>query len=62
MRDLNPPEDVEEEFESLLDDADAALDEAADVSGADLLDENSPDPFEDVNEQATELGLTACAQ
>src|SRR5687768_4950605 len=25
MRDLNPPEDVEEDFEALLDDADAAL-------------------------------------
>ena len=62
LRDLNPPEDIEGDFESLLDDAEEALEEAADTPGEEVLAEDAPDPFEDVNARSEELGLTACAQ
>jgi len=60
LRDLNPPEDIEDEVEELLDEAEQALDELGDLSAEELF--SGGDPFEDVNAKASELGLTACAE
>jgi hypothetical protein len=60
LRDLNPPEDIEDEFEELLDDAQQAADDLGDSSAEELFAEET-DPFEEVNRRAAELGLTACA-
>jgi len=60
LRELNPPEDIEEEYEELLDEAEEAAEEIGDLSAEDLF--AGEDPFEDVNRRAEELGLTACAE
>ena len=60
LRDLTPPEDLQEDFDKMLDDAETALGEVEDASGEEILNEEE-DPFADVNAQAEELGLTACA-
>ena len=60
LRDLNPPEDIEDEVEELLDEAEQALDEIGDLSAEELF--SGEDPFEDVNRRSSELGLTACAE
>jgi hypothetical protein len=61
LRDLNPPEDVEDDFADLLDDAESALDNVRDMSAEEIVS-SEDDPFEDVNERSAELGLTACAE
>jgi plastocyanin len=59
--DLEPPEDIEDAVDSLVDSAQAALDEIREMSTADFFAEEE-DPFEDVNRQAAEIGLTECAE
>lgn len=62
LRDLNPPEDLEDAVDELLDDGEAALDTLAATVEADPESIFSgEDPFADVNAQAEEIGLTACA-
>jgi hypothetical protein len=57
LSELDPPEEDAEEFQSIIDNAQAALDELADDPSA-LT--SGDDPFADVNQQAQEFGLTAC--
>ncbi|HEX6116527.1 MAG TPA: hypothetical protein VFY99_05460 [Solirubrobacterales bacterium] len=57
LSELDPPEEDAEEFQGIIDDAQAALDEVADdpsVIGS------GDDPFTEVNRRAQEFGLTAC--
>jgi len=60
LRGLTPPEDLQEDFDAMLDDADTALEEVRDMSAEEIVSEQD-DPFANVNSQAEELGLTACA-
>jgi hypothetical protein len=57
IRALTPPEDQADEFEGLLDNAQAALDELE----ADPSLFTHADPFADVNREAAELGLDGCS-
>jgi hypothetical protein len=58
FRDLNPPSELEDQVNSFLDDAQAALDKGkADPS---TLTSDKQDPFKDVNQTAVKLGLKAC--
>jgi hypothetical protein len=57
LSELDPPEEDAEEFQSIIDNAQAALDELADDPSTFVGGE---DPFADVNQQAQEFGLTAC--
>jgi hypothetical protein len=60
---LTPPEELEADIVQLLTDAEAALDDMQQQLEADpegFLD--APDPFEDVNARATELGLIECGE
>jgi hypothetical protein len=60
IRALTPPEESAEDVTAFLDDAESALDEIeADPSLVAASDDESP--FADVNVQADEIGLTACA-
>lgn len=61
LGELNPPEEIEDDFEQLLEDAEAALDEVRDMSGEEILAEET-DPFAEINEKSEELGLDVCAQ
>ena len=59
IRALTPPEDIADDVNTFLDDADAAVAEIeADPSLAAASDNDSP--FTEVNRQASELGLTEC--
>ena len=60
LRDIEPPEDVEDDFERVLDDAEDVLDDVRDMSAEELFAAED-DPFEEVNAQLEELGLSACA-
>lgn len=63
LRALSPPEELEADIDALLEDADAALDDMRQQIEDDaeaFLD--APDPFEEVNARAVELGLTACGE
>jgi len=60
LGELSPPENLEEDFDKLRDDAEAALDEFRDLSPEEAF-EQEEDPFEDINRQAGEIGLTECA-
>jgi hypothetical protein len=57
LRELDPPEEDAEEFTSILDDAQAALDEVeADPSAI----SGGQDPFAEVNKRAKAFGLEDC--
>ena len=43
LRELEPPENLEDDVEEVLDDADAALEEASELEGSEVFEE---DPFE----------------
>ena len=62
LRELNPPEELEEEASQLFDDADAAIDEIEQLveEDPDAFFASDEDPFADVNERATEMGLVEC--
>ena len=62
LRELNPPDELQEEARQLFDDADAAIDEIEQLIEDDpeAFFESDEDPFADVNERATELGLVEC--
>jgi hypothetical protein len=62
LDELNPPEELEDDVDALVDDAEAAIAEIDEM----IADDpeaffEGEDPFEAVNEQAGELGLTECA-
>ena len=63
LRALNPPADLEDDVNKMLDDASDAIDEIE----ARLDDDpdavfDGEDPFEKVNAQAAAIGLTSCAE
>jgi hypothetical protein len=58
LSELDPPAEDAEEFQSIIDNAQSALDELANDPSA--LSGQGDDPFADVNEQAQEFGLRAC--
>ena len=58
LSELEPPEADAEEFQSIIDNAQSALDELEE--NPDVLGSGEDDPFADVNEQAKEFGLTKC--
>jgi hypothetical protein len=64
LRELNPPEDIEDDIEDLLDDADAAVEESSERLEEDpeAFVTSDEDPFAEVNARAEELGLTACGE
>lgn len=55
---LTPPEDLQDDVDQVLVDAQAALDQMAEDPVAVV---EGPDPFEDVNQRLEEIGLTECA-
>ena len=57
LGELEPPEELADQVEGLLGDAQSALDEFAE----DPVTEAEEDPFADVNARAAEIGLTECA-
>ncbi len=57
---LEPPEQLQSDVETFLDDAEATLKEVRAMSPQEFF-ESEEDPFEDVNGQAEEIGLTECA-
>lgn len=61
--DLNPPEELEDDVEELLDTVRRVLDEVEEQAEDDpeVLFNSDADPFEEVNELSAELGLVACA-
>ena len=58
LRALNPPEELEDAVDQLLDDAETMVGVAEEDPGSVFADE---DAFADVGRQAAELGLPACA-
>lgn len=62
LRELNPPEELEDESSQLFDDVDAAIGEIEQMIEDDpeAFFESDENPFADVNERATELGLVEC--
>jgi hypothetical protein len=62
LRELNPPEELEDEASQLFDDADAVIDEIEQMIQDDpeAFVESDEDLFAEVNERATELGLVEC--
>jgi hypothetical protein len=58
---LNGPGDLEDELDPILDDARDAAAEFAEVLRDDPESAFAEDPFSDINERLTELGLTSCA-
>lgn len=60
LGDLNPPEDLEADVDSLLQVAQSSLNEVKDGGPQVLLTEQ--DPFAEANRLAGEVGLTACAE
>jgi hypothetical protein len=62
LRELNPPDELQEEASQLFDDADAAIDEIEQMIEDDpeAFVESDEDPFADINERATEMGLVEC--
>lgn len=58
LRDLDAPEDIQDDLDATLDEGEEILDEISDDPSILFSDE---DPFEDVNAQLTDLGLTSCA-
>ena len=62
LRALRPPEELEEDVDRLLDDAEAAADEMAGATEDDLgALFTGEEPFADVGRQADALGLPSCA-
>jgi hypothetical protein len=63
LGDLEPPDELADAYEQLLDDAQQALDDLEEQVQDDpeSLLQQEEDPFAEVNAQAEELGLTACA-
>jgi hypothetical protein len=57
---LDPPEADAEEFQGIIDDAQAALDEIANDPAAYIESEGADSPFEDVNQRAQAFGLSSC--
>ena len=64
LRELSPPEDIEDDVEQALDDAEEALDEAEEQieDDAEAFIQSSQDIFADVNEQMEDIGLDECAE
>jgi hypothetical protein len=62
IRALNGPDDFEADVDALLDDAEAAIDDMAALSGDDVMAmfETGEDPFEDIDARAEELGFSEC--
>jgi hypothetical protein len=63
LGELEPPEDLSDDVEQMLDDAQEALDRLEEQVQDDPESflQQEEDPFADVNEQANDIGLTACA-
>lgn len=59
IEELNPPEDLEDDVDQMLADVQTVLDGITD--DPESLFGAEEDPFAEVNAQATEIGLTACA-
>jgi hypothetical protein len=63
LGELEPPEELEDDVESLLENANAALDEVREMDSQEFFEsEGGGDVFADVDRQAGEVGLTACAE
>ena len=63
LRELEPPEELEDEVEDLLDQADAALDQVREMDAQEFFEsEGGSDVFAEVNRTADEIGLSACAE
>ena len=64
LEDLNGPSDLEEELDGILADARDTLSEFADEVRDDpeAAFTSEEDPFADINERLSELGLTSCAE
>lgn len=64
LRELEPPEDVEDDLNQVLDDAEEALDDAEEQIQDDpeTFLQSSEDIFSDVNEQMEEIGLDECSE
>jgi hypothetical protein len=62
LRELNPPDELQDEARQLFDDADAAIDEIEQQIEDDpeAFFESDEDPFADVNQRATAMGLVEC--
>ena|SRR5688572_3612980 len=60
ISDLNPPEEIQDEVDELIDAAQEALDEVEGLSGDEVM-ELEGDPFEEVNAMAADLGLQECS-
>lgn len=63
IRDLGAPDEIDGGVDSFLDGADAKLDELGAMDADELfaLMTSGEDPFAEINEQATNIGLTECA-
>ena len=59
--DLNPPEEIQDDVDAMLDAATEALAGLEDLSGEELM-ALEDDPFAEVTELAAELGLEDCAE
>jgi hypothetical protein len=64
LEDLDGPDDLEEELDPILDDARDTLSEFADEVRDDpeAAFTSDEDPFADINERLSALGLTSCAE
>jgi hypothetical protein len=60
IRDLEEPEDLSDDLEAALDQAEEDLQELRDL-GADIVTAEE-DPFAETNELMSEIGLTVCAE
>ena len=64
IRELNEPEDISDEVDEMLEEAEKAIDELDDASGDELLEmfASEDDPFERVTEIAEDLDMKDCAE
>ena len=56
---LNPPEEIADDVDAMLEEAESALDEVGDMSAEEIMS-TEEDPFTASNELAAELGLDEC--
>lgn len=59
---LNPPEDIQDEVATFIDDARVALDQVEDAGAEGLLSTDEGTENDSLGAQAKELGLTECFQ
>jgi ABC-type glycerol-3-phosphate transport system substrate-binding protein len=62
VRDLNGPDDLEEELDPLLDEASDEVDAVSELSVEEFFDGEWEAGFTEINSQIQALGLTTCAE